>query len=219
MHSLSLEADEVIDYTKEDFAKVYRDQPRFSAIVDLVGGDTELKSYDLLTEDGTYAHIRYETSFFWPTTTVQEGCPRSTKAPIVKPLLIAGFVGVMEWKWVEWADMPKRGCAMAHPLERQWQSDKLTLYDLFFFSHDWQSIAAVQCYSYAISQPFANAFQKSSIQSCKLSHDPAGTTGLTRHELRQARTGLEGNTHSQLQSKAAKTFRLLLISLRKASWK
>ena len=123
----SLGADEVIDYTNEDFAKVYQDQPRFSAIVDLVGGDTELKSYDLLTEDGTYAHIRYETSFFWPTTTVQEGCPRPTRAPTVQPLLIAGFVGVMEWEWVEWADMAQKRVCHGTPLKglRQWQIDSI----------------------------------------------------------------------------------------------
>ena len=37
----SLGADEVVDYTKEDFAQKYKDEP-FNAIVDLIGGDTEL---------------------------------------------------------------------------------------------------------------------------------------------------------------------------------
>ena len=53
----SIGADEVIDYSKEDFAQVLKDEPKFAAVLDIVGGDTELKSYDLLTEDGTYSHI------------------------------------------------------------------------------------------------------------------------------------------------------------------
>lgn len=53
-----LGADEVVDYTKEDFAAKYKDAP-FDAIVDLVGGDSELKSYQVLKPGGTFAHIRY----------------------------------------------------------------------------------------------------------------------------------------------------------------
>lgn len=64
----SLGADEVVDYTKEDFAEKYKDDP-FDAIVDLIGGETEVKSYDLLKEGGTYAHIRYAVGMqnnWWP---------------------------------------------------------------------------------------------------------------------------------------------------------
>ena len=53
----SVGADEVVDYTKEDFSEKYKDKP-FDAIVDLIGGDVELKSYNVLKENGTFAHIR-----------------------------------------------------------------------------------------------------------------------------------------------------------------
>ena len=46
-----------MDYTNEDFAVKYKDAP-FDAIIDLVGGDTELRSYDVLKPGGTFAHIR-----------------------------------------------------------------------------------------------------------------------------------------------------------------
>ena len=54
----SLGADEVIDYDKEDFARRLADK-KVDAVIDLIGGDTEVKSYDILKEDGTFAHIRY----------------------------------------------------------------------------------------------------------------------------------------------------------------
>ena len=53
----SVGADEVVDYTKEDFSEKYKDKP-FDAIVDLIGGDVELRSYNVLKENGTFAHIR-----------------------------------------------------------------------------------------------------------------------------------------------------------------
>lgn len=53
----SLGADEVVDYTKEDFAEKYKAAP-FDAIVDLIGGETEVKSYGVLKPGGTFAHIR-----------------------------------------------------------------------------------------------------------------------------------------------------------------
>lgn len=47
----------MVDYTQEDFAVKYKDAS-FDAIVDLVGGETELKSYGILKAGGTFAHIR-----------------------------------------------------------------------------------------------------------------------------------------------------------------
>lgn len=51
----------MVDYSKEDFAEKYKNDP-FDAIVDLVGGDSEVKSYGLLKKGGTFAHIRYVLS-------------------------------------------------------------------------------------------------------------------------------------------------------------
>ncbi|CAK0787537.1 hypothetical protein CVIRNUC_010757 [Coccomyxa viridis] len=54
-----LGADETVDYTKEDFAQKYKDQP-FDVIVDPIGGEVENKSYTVLAPGGTYAHIYNE---------------------------------------------------------------------------------------------------------------------------------------------------------------
>lgn len=54
----SLGADEVVDYTQEDFAEKYKDRP-FDVIVDSVHGETEIKSYTVLKPGATYVHIRW----------------------------------------------------------------------------------------------------------------------------------------------------------------
>ena len=55
-----LGADEVVDYSTEDFSEKYKAQP-FDAVLDVIGGETEVKSYDILKKSGIYAHIKYVT--------------------------------------------------------------------------------------------------------------------------------------------------------------
>lgn len=54
----SIGADEVVNYREQDFAELYKDPSKhFDLIVDLIGGETETKSYSLIKPGGTFAHI------------------------------------------------------------------------------------------------------------------------------------------------------------------
>lgn len=52
----SLGADAVVDYTKDKFEEVCKDQP-FDAVVDMIGGDYERRGWKVLKKKGTYVGI------------------------------------------------------------------------------------------------------------------------------------------------------------------